>query len=315
MLDSSNAPIDLNEQISWMKRYVSFRRTERIKRFLNYVGYFRASRYGKFLLSYSEKLGKKPTHNMLFELYKLDEELRKVFFNYCQCVEIRLKTVICDTISLELKDELFYLNELVYTSSQSEKDAKKRYRNKKRFPNFIRKIGDAESEIRTNINKYPELIDYRKGGIRNDQKLPCWVYFYYIEFGNVCMIFDYLNLKYKKKILDNMYNGKTHSKHDVQEFSTWIDAIKNLRNICCHHNILFGKTSSLVLQNSKDNVLITNTDLFSRIYAFKKVLSVTEAEELKNDLRKVLNHSKLDWSIVELFPEDWETRFDNISSL
>ena len=44
-------PITLEEQVMQMKKYVSFRQRKKMREFLEYVGYFRASRYGKFLLS------------------------------------------------------------------------------------------------------------------------------------------------------------------------------------------------------------------------------------------------------------------------
>lgn len=57
---------------------------------------------------------------------------------------------------------------------------------------------------------------------------------------------------------------------------TWLDAIRNLRNVCSHHNKLVGKTSSIVLIDGADdiNLLSSQTDLFSRIYALIKVLRV-----------------------------------------
>ena len=47
-------PITLEEQVLMMKKYVLFRQKKKMRDFLNYAGYFRASRYGKFLLSQVE---------------------------------------------------------------------------------------------------------------------------------------------------------------------------------------------------------------------------------------------------------------------
>ena len=49
-------PITLEEQIDMMKKYVSFRQRIRMRRFLLHAGYFRASRYGKFLDRKSTRL-------------------------------------------------------------------------------------------------------------------------------------------------------------------------------------------------------------------------------------------------------------------
>ena len=61
--------------------------------------------------------------------------------------------------------------------------------------------------------------------------------------------------------------------------------------------------------------LISNTDLFSRIYALKKILPTSEHEYLKHDLQKLIQHSKINIFMLKILPNDWESRYDNISSL
>ena len=48
---NTEPPITLEEQVIQMRKYVSFRQRKKMREFVNYAGYFRASRYGKFLLS------------------------------------------------------------------------------------------------------------------------------------------------------------------------------------------------------------------------------------------------------------------------
>lgn len=313
---SSNRPIDLDEQVAMMKNYVQFRRKEKVEKFLKYTGYFRASRYGKFLLSHSTELGGKSSHYLLFDVYQLDVELRKLFFEYCKYAEIYLRTIMSDTISLDCGDACFYLKRENYTPSKSERDASTRKKNIRFFNNkFYSSICEQERDIRMNPNKYPELAEYRRGGIRDTQKLPCWLYFYYVEFGNMCLIYEYLRMDFKKKVLDENYSSKRHSKKDIEQFTTWIQAIKNLRNVCCHHNILVGKTSSVVLENPEDLVLLKDTDLFSRLYALKKVLPQEISGRLKENLKNILNKSKVDYEKLGILPKDWESKFDKISEL
>lgn len=311
-----NKPINLEEQINWMKKYVNFRQNKKMREYLKRVGYFRASRYGKYLLSHTMQLGRKPDHNLLFNLYRLDMELRKLFFEYCQYIEIQTRTYISDFISLELNNELFYLDVNSYTPSKSEKSKIKKQKNQHYFPTMFKELLEREGEIRKNQKKYPELAEYRKGGIRMNQKLPCWVYFSYADFGNICLMYSYLNMKYKKIVLDKGYIGRAHSKTDVEQYVTWLDAIKNLRNICCHHNILIGRTSSIVLEDRIDNgLLLSNSDLFSRVYALNKLLHDKERTEFKVALSKILLRSKVDWELLEILPSDWESKYDKIHKL
>lgn len=73
---SSELPISLEEQIVFMKQYATFRQKRRMRDFLKYAGYFRASRYGKYLLSCAGTLGDQPKQDMLFQLYEFDVKLR-----------------------------------------------------------------------------------------------------------------------------------------------------------------------------------------------------------------------------------------------
>ena len=52
-MPNREVPINLEEQIDVIKKYVVFRQRKRMRDFLQYAGYFRVSRYGKYLLSYS----------------------------------------------------------------------------------------------------------------------------------------------------------------------------------------------------------------------------------------------------------------------
>lgn len=59
-MTSRELPINLDEQVISIKKYVVFRQKKRMRNFLKYAGYFRVSRYGKYLLSFVESIGSKP---------------------------------------------------------------------------------------------------------------------------------------------------------------------------------------------------------------------------------------------------------------
>ena len=84
----------------------------------------------------------------------------------------------------------------------------------------------------------------------------------------------YLILKFNKAVLTYGYSKNNYGKEVTKQIDTWLDAIRNLRNVCAHYNKLIGKTSSIVLPIfGEEDILVTNTDLFSRIYALKKILN------------------------------------------
>lgn len=278
-------PITLEEQVMQMKKYVSFRQRKKMREFLEYVGYFRASKYGKFLLSRVGVTGAKSKEDALFALYKFDVELRRILNFYCNRTEVRFKSALSNACSIKLNSGTFYLDKQSYTPSQGEKDAKKRKQNIAFFNNYFYKdILDKEKKLRKDVRKYPELKEYRKGGNRQNNKLPVWVAFSYFELGTVTMMYNYLRGDFRKAIY------------------------------CAHNSMLVGMTSSVVLLDSNDDttLLQADNDLFSRIYALKKLVPTADVDNMKNDIKKLIKETPVDVYLLGILPSNWEEIYDKI---
>lgn len=308
-------PITLEEQVVQMKKYVSFRQRKKMRMFVNYAGYFRASRYGKFLLSRVGVTGAKSKQNILFALYKFDVELRRILNFYCNRSEVRFKSALSNACSIKLNCGTFYLDKQSYTPSQGEKDAKKRKQNIAFFNNHLYKdILDKEEKLRKDVRKYPELKEYRKGGNKQKNKLPVWVAFGYFELGTVTMMYNYLRGDLRKAILMYSFGKTVYTKTDTEVVDTWLDAIRNLRNYCAHNSMLVGMTSSVVLLDRNDDatLLKADNDLFSRIYALKKLIPSDDVDNMKNDIKKLIKHATVDVFLMGILPSDWEEIYDKI---
>lgn len=316
-MSNSDIPFSIENQIDLMKKYVVFTKRTRMRSLLNYCGYFRISRYGKYLLSFTNILRNKPKQDLLFSIYEFDRELRKLFFLYCKIAEIQFKNHLTNAVSLNTKDSIFYLNDNYYTKSRGERDKKKRTSNIDFYPKFRKSVVDAEKKLRKNVNKYPEFKEYRRGGKRSTKKIPCWAAFSYFDFGTITCMYAYLNGNLRKDVLTYGYSKRRYGKETTKQFDTWLDAIRNLRNVSSHHNRLVGKTSSVVLLDSLDDtcLLLSDTDLFSRIYALKKVLNVKDSESMKVELQKVIKKAKFDIYKFNILPSNWEDLFDRINQL
>ena len=285
-----------------------------MRKFLSYTGYFRASRYGKYLLSFTSVLRTKPKQDLLFDTYDFDVELRKLFFSYTKKAEIQFKSHLSNAVSLNTNDPTFYLKDRSYTKSRGERDRQKRNSNIRFYSNFKKPLVDTEKKLSQSVNKYPEFQAYRRGGRRSAKEIPCWAAFSYFEFGSITNMYAYLSGDLRKDVLVYGYSKGRYGKQITKQMDTWLDAIRNLRNICSHHNKLVGKTSSIVLLDSADdvNVLSSQTELFSRIYALKKVLRVEDSEELKCDLQKVIRKANFDIYKFNILPRNWEDLFERI---
>lgn len=317
-MSNLDSPIDIEKQVQLMKKYVVFSRKTRMVKMLEYTGYYRASRYGKYLLSYTNILKTKPKQDLLFDVYDFDLELRKLFFNYCKKAEIQFKSTLSNSISLKTNDPTFYIDKKYYTETKGEKDRIKRNSNREFFnKKFLKSVIEEEKNLRMKINKYPELREYRKGGARSKIKIPSWAAFSYFEFGTITNMYAYLNGSLRKEVLKYGYSRTNYGKNNTNQVDTWLDAIRNLRNICAHHNRLISRTSSIVLLDSMDdaNILSSNTDLFSRVYALKKILSKKDSELLKKNLQKIIKKAKFDIYQFNILPKHWEILFDSINYL
>lgn len=312
---SIEPPITLEQQVVMMKKYVLFRQRKRMQEFLAYAGYFRASRYGKYLLSQVGAVGRKSKQDELFQLYAFDVNLRRILNYYCNRVEVKFKSALSNACAINLNNGTFYLDKQYYTPSRAERDAKKRKHNIRCFNNrFFPDIVKKESDLRKNIVKYPELKEYRSGGIRHHNNLPIWVTFSYVEMGTVTMMYSYLRGDLRKKVLEYSFGKGRYTKKDTELVDTWLDAVRNLRNYCAHNSMVVGMNSSVVLLDPQDqqSVLTKDNDLFSRLYALNKLLPKEDTKRLKNDIMKLVKKTPIDVYLLNILPRDWEDLYDNI---
>ena len=308
-------PIDLETQIALMKKYVSFRQRKKMREFLGYTGYFRASRYGKYLLTQVNVFGTKADSKVFFALYNFDVQLRLLLFKYCKKAEIYFKSAMANAISLKTGDATFYLNMQYYTPTKSEKDKKTRNRNVSFFhTKFFKGLIKEEKKLRKDVVKHPELKEYRKGGIHQNNVLPVWAAFSYFEFGTIVLIYSYLRGDLRKEVLDYTYSCDKYKKEVTKQMDTWLDAVRNLRNYCAHHSMLVGMTSSVVLSDKRDDVKVItdHTNLYSRLYALKKILPQKDTVLLEKELDKLISRTKLDIYKMNILPEDWKDLYNKI---
>lgn len=314
-MPNTELPMDLESQVVLMKKYITFRQRKKMREFLGYAGYFRASRYGKFLLTQVNAFGSKANSKVFFELYDFDVQLRLLLFKYCKKAEVRFKSAIANAVSLKTGDAGFYLDRQYYTPTKSEKDKKTRNRNITFFnTKFFANLTNDEEKLRRDVVKHPELREYRKGGTRQNNVLPVWAAFSYFEMGTIVMIYSYLRGDLRKEVLDYTYSASNYKKEVTKQMDTWLDAVRNLRNYCAHHSMVVGMTSSVVIPDNRDStdVLPDNTNLYSRLYALKKILLQQDADMLMNELERLISRTKIDVYKMNILPANWKDLYDRI---
>ena len=128
------------------------------------------------------------------------------------------------------------------------------------------------------------------------------------------MMYSYLRGDLRKNVLTYSFQKSRYTRKDTELVDTWLDAVRNLRNYCAHNSMIVGMTSSVVLRDSADDIdtLPNDNDLFSRIYALKKLLPSEDVEYLKSDLKKLIKRTALDIYLLGILPETWENMYDRI---
>ena len=314
-MPNTELPMDLESQVVLMKKYITFRQRKKMREFLGYAGYFRASRYGKFLLTQVNAFGSKADSKVFFELYDFDVQLRLLLFKYCKKAEVRFKSAIANAVSLKTGDAGFYLDRQYYTPTKSEKDKKTRNRNITFFnTKFFANLTNDEEKLRRDVVTHPELREYRKGGTRQNNVLPVWAAFSYFEMGTMVMIYSYLRGDLRKEVLNYTYSQNNYKKEVTKQMDTWLDAVRNLRNYCAHHSMVVGMTSSVVIPDNRDSadVLPDNTNFYSRLYALKKILPQKDADMLARELEKLISKTKIDIYKMNVLPANWKELYDKI---
>ena len=132
--------------------------------------------------------------------------------------------------------------------------------------------------------------------------------------GTMVLIYSYLRGDLRKEVLDYTYSQKNYKKEVTKQMDTWLDAVRNLRNYCAHHSMLVGMTSSVVIPDNRDSsdVLPDNTNLYSRLYALKKILSQEDANMLETELDRLVLRAKINVYKMNILPSNWKDLYDRI---
>ena len=112
--------------------------------------------------------------------------------------------------------------------------------------------------------------------------------------------------------MDYTYPGTNYKKEVTKQMDTWLDAVRNLRNYCAHHSMMVGMTSSVVIPDNRDgtDVLPDNTNLYSRLYALKKILPQKDGDILAKELDKLISKTELDIYKMNILPVNWKDLYD-----
>ena len=272
-------------------RGLSISDEQRAISYLTNIGYFRLSAYLHPLLKepkteHRYKTG--ATFEMALNMYRFDRKLRVLLFNEIEKIEVAIRSAMNNYISDGLND-VFWMTNAAYFNNPA---------------GFSKSLLLIQSEIdRTK----EDFIDHFTNKYANPYP-PAWMISEIIPLGVLCGVYNNLkNTGVRKKVAHQF-------RLPVPVFSSWILALANLRNVCCHHNRTWNKNHLVVpsdLQNPAFPWIDTSaTDprrIYFRICIIKYLLFTVSPN---NSFAQKLKSMAAEYPTVDVyamgFPANWQ---------
>jgi abortive infection bacteriophage resistance protein len=199
---------------------------------LESIGYYRLSGYFHFF--YNEKLTDPIVHEQahlfksgttfkqIYQIYKLDEELRLILLQALASIEISLRVtldlILCKTSTKN--PELWYVNQEIYSSV---KDFETCFHKILKDADYYAKEEPHHHFIKTFKHKY------------ENQFPPSWMIVETLMFGTLSKIIEKLKRSHRKDI------AKNYGYPSDKDFVNTLEQLTKLRNHTAHHSRIWNR--------------------------------------------------------------------------
>ena len=200
---------------------------------LRTIGYYRLRGYCFHLYdSNTKQYLPNTSFSDVLKLYRFDTELSHLLFSLSAAIEVGLRSRLCDAL-------LIHQDALVLHDPQYFSDKKLYWEN----------IGTLSKEIaRSNDVFIRHNYDNHEG------QIPIWAAVEIMSFGNLSKTIKNLKTGATGSVPMLLRNYQYKSKRQkmvtpsLQMFSSWIQAVSILRNMCAHNSRIYNRTISTHLQ-------------------------------------------------------------------
>lgn len=149
---------------------------------------------------------------------EFDSFLRMNIFNITSSIEISFKSIVTKAIYMEFADNYAYNNPSLFIDLKSQK-------------NFKKKI----QEIKNNYNASPNDVFLKKYFSTSRVRIPISAIIQKLTFGELIHEFCNFNNNIKQIV------AKEFGATAITTFISNIKCAKNVRNVCCHNDVLSNK--------------------------------------------------------------------------
>lgn len=192
--------------------------TQKAERHLNVVGYYRLMGYGKYFFdSANKKFLDGTTYETIWNIYKFDRKLRLLTLDAIERIEVAIRTVISNEMSMKHGPHWF-IDTSVFNTSHDRDD----------FCSVLkRELPGKKNEITAHYyNKYdfPALP-------------PSWMIMECVSMG------PWLKALKNLKQIEQKRISSTLEINNISLIS-WANSLSWVRNVCAHHGVLWNRTNA-----------------------------------------------------------------------
>jgi abortive infection bacteriophage resistance protein len=238
------------------------------------IGYFRLGFYWfPFEKSYPRKVNR--THEFkdgaCFEyairLYYFDYDLRNILLKYINRVEINFRTKLIYHASNRYKQDPFWYQDSKYVNKAFLED-------------------DVMEKAMKDASKEDVIIQDMKAHKRSIS--PAWKAMEFFSFGAAISLYDNLKEGPLKCEISNLYGMSSPN-----NFLSYIDTVRKLRNYCAHGKVLFDKNLPEAISNGPLGYLgNSKTQLYGAYCVLKYLLgcvSENRAQDMQQEVKALFD--------------------------
>lgn len=211
--------LSLQEQISLLRsRGLGIPDPVRATRYLQFIGYYRLMAYARpyqGLTDGSHTFADGTTFDDLLELYVFDRKLRLHTMDAIERLEVALRTVINNYLSLKY-DQFWFMDKSLFVSSY----------------NHSQLLKDLEKGTRN--GGHPFCVAYYKK-YDYPHLPPSWMVAEVLSLGQWSIIYANLTHAADQKAIANIF------KVPYMTLKSWLRSLSTLRNICAHHGLVWNR--------------------------------------------------------------------------
>lgn len=267
---------------------------------LKNIGYYRLRGYCFHFYDNAAKKYKEGTNfSNVLKLYNFDKELSHLLFSFTCSIEVSLRSRLIEALLIH-EDALILMDPTFFSDKER----------------YWKNLGVISSEISRSNDVFIKH-NYNK----HDGEIPIWAAVEVISFGTLSKLIKNLKTGADSSFsrLADSYsfktsNGKT-AKPSKNMFTSWIQAVSVLRNLCAHNSRIYNRaisTTPELLINDQINPRPKYNGLYQIVLSMKYLRPNDIAwkqftDELKSLIVKydgVFEYARMN------FPKDWEKRLE-----